>query len=353
MLKKILLIEDNSEIRENTAEILELSNYEVVTAPDGKQGIEMALSSKPDLIVCDIMMPVLDGYGVLHALHKNDSTKNIPFIFLTAKTERLDLRKGMEMGADDYITKPFSGTELLTAIEGRLKKMDLLKLEFGSGIDGVDKLLKAVGTKESLDALTKDRDVNHYKKKQTIYNEGNRASRLFYVVKGKVKTYKTNDDGKELVVDLYNEGDFLGYVALLEESTYKETAEAMEDCELALIPKPDFDELINNNPAVARKFIQMLAKDVAGKEEQLLKLAYNSLRKKVADALMSLQRKYKKDDAAAFSISISRENLASIAGTATESLIRTLGDFRSEKLIDIKDGNIIILNEKKLENMLN
>jgi CRP/FNR family transcriptional regulator, cyclic AMP receptor protein len=83
-----------------------------------------------------------------------------------------------------------------------------------------------------------------------------------------------------------------------------------------------------------------------------LKLAYNSLRKKVADALMSLQRKYKTGDAA-FSISISRENLASIAGTATESLIRTLGDFRSEKLIDIKEGNIVIINEKKLENMLN
>ncbi|HEX4957310.1 MAG TPA: Crp/Fnr family transcriptional regulator, partial [Lacibacter sp.] len=149
-----------------------------------------------------------------------------------------------------------------------------------------------------------------------------------------------------------NQGDFLGYVALLEESTYKETAEAMEDCELALIPKQDFDELVNNNPVVARKFIQMLAKDVAEKEEQLLKLAYNSLRKKVADALMSLQRKYKTGDAV-FSISISRENLASIAGTATESLIRTLGDFRTEKLIDIKEGNIIILNEKKLENMLN
>jgi CRP/FNR family transcriptional regulator, cyclic AMP receptor protein len=353
MLKKILLIEDNAEIRENTAEILELANYEVITAPDGKKGIEIALQTKPDLIVCDIMMPVLDGYGVLHTLHKNDATRNIPFIFLTAKTERLDLRKGMEMGADDYITKPFSGTELLSAIEGRLKKIDLLKQEFGSGIDGVNKLLAAVSTKESLEALTSDRDINHYKKKQTIYNEGNRAARLFYVVKGKVKTYKTNDDGKELVVDLYNEGDFLGYVALLEESTYKETAEAMEDSELAIIPKSDFDELVNNNPTISRKFIQMLAKDVAVKEEQLLKLAYNSLRKKVADALISLRRKYKTDDSSTFSISISRENLASIAGTATESLIRTLGDFRTEKLIDIKDGSIFIINEKKLENMLN
>ena len=108
---------------------MELANYKVVTAPNGKMGIETALAELPDLIVCDIMMPVLDGYGVLHTLHKNESVKNIPFIFLTAKTERSDLRRGMELGADDYITKPFSGTELLNAIEGRLKKADLLKEE--------------------------------------------------------------------------------------------------------------------------------------------------------------------------------------------------------------------------------
>jgi len=350
-MKKILLIEDNDEIRENTAEILELANYKVVTAANGKLGIETALSEVPDLIVCDIMMPVLDGYGVLHALHKNDSVKNIPFIFLTAKTERSDLRKGMELGADDYITKPFSGTELLNAIEGRLKKADLIKEEF-SGLEGVNKLLAAAGSKDILESLTTDRDVNKYRKKQTVYNEGNRAARLFFIVKGKVKTFKSNDDGKELVVGLYTEGDFLGYVALLEGSSYKETAEAMEDSELAIIPKADFDELMNSNPQVAQKFIQLLAKNVADKEEHLLGLAYNSLRKKVADALMSLQRKYKTGEGH-FSINISRENLASIAGTATESLIRTLGDFRTEKLIDIKEGNIIILNEKKLENLLN
>src|SRR6195952_1214049 len=121
-MQRILLIEDNDEIRENTAEILELANYKVDTAANGKIGVEMALKARPDLIICDVMMPVLDGYGVLHLLQKNDSLKNIPFIFLTAKAERGDFRKGMEMGADDYITKPFSDIELLTAIEMRLKK---------------------------------------------------------------------------------------------------------------------------------------------------------------------------------------------------------------------------------------
>src|SRR5690554_3844679 len=104
--RKILIIEDNFEIREGTAEILELTGrYDVLTAPDGRAGVDMALKHLPELILCDIMMPELDGYGVLYMLSKNETTMNIPFIFLTAKTERTDIRKAMEMGADDYLTK--------------------------------------------------------------------------------------------------------------------------------------------------------------------------------------------------------------------------------------------------------
>ena len=89
-MKKILLIEDNIDVRENTAEILILANYEVITAKNGKEGVELALSAKPDLIICDIKMPTLDGYGVLHMLSKNSETATIPFIFLTAKAEKIN-----------------------------------------------------------------------------------------------------------------------------------------------------------------------------------------------------------------------------------------------------------------------
>ena len=241
----------------------------------------------------------------------------------------------------------FEGTELLNAIESRLKKSDLMKQEFSPDLHGVNELLKISTGKDLLESLTADRNINKYKKKQIIYSEGNRPSRLYYVLKGKIKTYKTNEDGKELVVGLYNEGDFLGYVSLLQGTSYHEMAEAIEETELAVIPKEDFEELVNSNLEVARKFIGMLAKNVTDKEDQLLKLAYNSLRKKVADTLITLQKKYNS------TIDISRDNLAAIAGTATESMIRTLGDFKTEKLIDIQDGSIIILNEKKLENLLN
>ncbi|HEX7413502.1 MAG TPA: response regulator, partial [Bacteroidia bacterium] len=110
-MKTIILIEDNKDVRENTTEILELANYKVIQAENGKQGVELTKLHKPDLIICDIMMPVLDGYGVIHLLTKNPETASIPFIFLTAKSERMDFRKGMEMGADDYISKPFDDIE--------------------------------------------------------------------------------------------------------------------------------------------------------------------------------------------------------------------------------------------------
>lgn len=352
-MKKILLVEDNAAIRNNTKEILELSNYSVITAENGKTGIEKALQDKPDLIICDIMMPVLDGYAVLHAVQKNQEIKNTPFIFLSAKTERTDLRKGMELGADDYITKPFTGTELLNAVDSRIKKHEMLKKELQPGLEGLKDLMQAGSAKKILFEFTDGRNTNKYKRKQVIYAEGNHPNRLYYITKGKVKVYQTNEDGKELVTELFNSGDFLGHIALLEESVYKDTAVALEDTEVAVIPKEDFDELISKNTAVAKKFIQLLAKNVAAKEKQLLGLAYNSLRKKVADALLMVKEKYAEKEDDQFTINVNRENLAHIAGTATESMIRTLADFKTEKIIDFIDGKIVIINEKKLKNLLN
>lgn len=351
-MKTILLIEDNDDIRNNTAEILELSNYKVFVAANGKAGIEQAIQHTPDLIICDIMMPVLDGYGVLHAIHKNEAIKNTPFIFLTAKSERNDFRKGMELGADDYITKPFSGTDLLNAVDSRLKKIELLKRDLAPNLEGIDELRRS-SAGDALITLTKDRNINKYKKKQLVYSEGNHPNRLYFVLKGKVKAFRTNDDGKELVTELFSPGDFLGHIAMLEGTVYKDTTEAMEDTELAIVPKEEFDELINTNPEVAKKFIQLLARNISTKENQLLGMAYNSLRKKVADALLMLQKKYQDKNSKDFAIEINRESLASIAGTATESLIRTLSDFRSEKIIDIKEGYITIINQKKLELLIN
>jgi len=352
-MKTILLIEDNNDIRENMAEIIEMANYKVLTAADGKQGVELAMKQKPDLVVCDIMMPVLDGYGVLHMLHKNPDLKSVPFIFLSAMAERAEVRKGMELGADDYITKPCSGTELLNAIESRLKRADLARQQFSPDLEGVNNLIQSVSGAKALQDLVKDRDMNDYAKKHIIYVQGKEPFRLFYVNKGKIKTYKTNEDGKELITGLYSGGDFLGHIALLEGTNYKESAETLEESEITSIPRNEFEQLINSNQEVMKKFVQMLAKNVTEKEQQLLNLAYYSLRKKVADTILKIHHKYNVNNDGGHRIDMSRENLAQMAGTAKESLIRTLSDFKDEKLIDISQGSIVILNEKKLATITN
>jgi CRP/FNR family cyclic AMP-dependent transcriptional regulator len=353
MSKRIVLIEDNKAVRENITEILELSNYEIFGADNGKSGVDLVTKQLPDLVICDIMMPELDGYGVLNALSKNSKTSAIPFIFLTAKSERGDFRKGMEMGADDYITKPFDDTELLSAIEARLNKKEQIKAEFALSTEGVNAFIK-MAKKNGGSALVSDtRETLYIKKKQLIYACNEKPGSLYFVSKGKVKTYKINDLGKELITDIYKEGEFLGYIPLMEDTTYQDSAEALQDVELMVIPRADFLAILASDSMVAQSFIKMLSRDVTEKEEKLVALAYNSLRKRIATGLLQVYDKFKKTPTDNPRLEISREDLAQIVGTATESLIRTLSDFKSEKLIDIREGKVFILDEEKLKNMLN
>lgn len=350
---KILLIEDNRDMRENTAEILELADYEVITAENGKEGVKKAQEMIPDLIICDIMMPELDGYGVLHLLSKDSKTMAIPFIFLTAKAEKSDMRKGMNLGADDYLTKPYDDTELLSAVEIRLTRSKKLKGGFDRTGSGVAQFLNDVSGILSLNELAKNRRTKEFKKKEYIFVEDAKPILLYFIVSGKVKTFKTNDFGKEFIVDLYKEGDFFGYDALLEETPYKSSAVAMEDCEIIVIPKDDFFSLLFQNREVSAQFIKMLSNELKEKEERMIKLAYNSVRKRVAEGLVLLADRYKKENEKLFSIAISREDLSNIAGTASETVIRTLSDFKDEKLIDVKGSLITIINEDKLRTLKN
>lgn len=351
-MKKVLVIEDNRDILENTAEILELANYKVFTAQNGMEGIETAIKVNPDLIVCDIMMPGLDGYGVLHMVQNNPAIQDVPFIFLTAKNEQSDIRKGMALGADDYIPKPYDPTDLLKAIEGRLKKSELVRQHAAADYDLRHPTPRQIADDKLLKDFVEGRHTDRYKRKQRIFTEGNHPVKLYFVVNGKVKIYKTNDEGKELILKIVNEGEFFGYNSMIENTVYKDNADALEDSEIAIIPRNEFEELMISSPEVCKRFIKLLANDVAEKEEQLLRIAYNSLRRKVADALLILQKKYN-SQAGKINIHLSRENLAALAGTATESLIRTLTHFKEENLIEIHDGNITILQKEKLEKMVN
>ena len=351
-MSKILLIEDNLEVRENTAEILELARYAVSTAENGKIGVELAMQEKPDLIICDIMMPVLDGYGVLHMLSKNRETSAIPFIFLTAKSEKSDYRKGMELGADDYITKPFDETHLLNAIEVRLKKAEKLRQNFTQDVSGFTEFIDSAGQHANIKLTEKAREVQKYRKKSILFQESHRPLFLYFLVSGKVKTFRSNEDGKEFITQIHTAGDFIGYTPILEETSYKDSAEVLEDAELMLIPREDFLKLVGSDNMVARQFIRLLTRNVVVHEEKLINLAYNSVRKRVANGLLEVLQKFRSSTTENPPLMISREDLAQVVGTATESLIRTLSEFKTDKLIDIQGGKITVLQENKLKNMI-
>ncbi|WP_342088748.1 response regulator [Dyadobacter sp. OTU695] len=351
--KTILLIEDNPLMRENTAEILELANYKVVTAQNGREGIQIASQTRPDLIICDIMMPELDGYGVLLLLGKDDRTVNIPFIFLTARAEKQDFRRGMLLGADDYLTKPYDDVELLRAVETRLNKNDRLKRSFERSEEGIDDFLTEAGTMNGLGNLCANKRIKFLKKKDMLYSEGSFPGYLFFLQKGKIKECRNNDQGKEYITGLFKEGDFLGYLDLLQSEPYQQSAVCLEACEVALIPKEDFLNLIQGSRIVASKFIRMLSDNVREREEKLLQLAYDSVRKRVAASLISLVNRYHDDKSKPFAMAISREDIASMAGTATETVIRMLSDFKDERLLELKGSTITILNYEKLARMRN
>lgn len=350
-MNTILVIDDHTEIRENIAEILMLAGYKTLTAENGKKGVELAIKEKPSLIVCDVMMPELDGYGVLHLLRKNSETENIPFIFLTAKSERSDFRKGMEMGADDFITKPFDDIELLNAIEMRLKKYEVLQSKYSSDETGLNSLMKDLQGSGLLEMDFTQYESDVFAKKQSVYLEGKRPRYLYYVKSGKVKTYRQNEDGKEYITHLFNEGDFMGYLALLEDRAYDDNAVILEEAELIMIPKDDFITAVFNDLRVATKFIKLISENMKDQEDRLLGLAYDSLRKRIAKSLIDINSKFNKNGGTK-SIDISRDDIAQYVGTATESLIRTLSDFKSEQLIEIKEGKIRIVNVEKLSKLL-
>ena len=345
-MKTILLIEDDEAIRENTAELLELAGFAVLTADNGQRGVELALATKPDLVVCDIMMPVLDGYGVLQIFNQNARLAGVPFIFLTANTERTDQRHGMALGADDYLTKPFVKAELLSAVQGRLSRFQHLKPSYEATPGGLDHFLDDAQKTGDLASLSLDRKAHLIRKKQDIYLEGDDATRLYFVKTGRVKTVKTTPGGKELVVGLHGPGEFFGYLPLLQHTPHGDSAVAVDESELLYIPKDDFTELLLRNPEVSQQFVRLLAGQVSGQAELLLAMAYNSIRRRVADLLVQLHEQA--GGHAEATIQLTRDDMAALVGTAPESLSRTLNEFKHDGLVALTTHSIRVLEPEKL-----
>jgi CheY-like chemotaxis protein/CRP-like cAMP-binding protein len=349
-MKTILIIEDDTVLRETTAEILELENYKVVTAANGKRGVEQAKIMLPDIIVCDIMMPEMDGYEVLKILSEYEETKRIPFIFLSAKTEVLDVRKGMDLGADDYLTKPVKEDLLISAIESRLAKAALL-----NEVETIEKpseskndLFSEIETIDDLKNYFCDNGTSKkFKKGITIYEEGDLANNIYFVYKGVVKTYKIDELGKELIINIYKDDDFFGVSAIIENSHYFESVKTMEESEVMFLPKKILHQILESNHKLTLDFFQLINDSLTEVKGQLLEMAYGSMRRKTAKTILKFANKmsHKPTD----NINISRRDLAGVAGIATESLIRTLTDMKKEGILEIEGRNIRILDLTKLE----
>lgn len=347
-MTKVLIIEDNKDIRENVVEILSLANYQVFEADNGRTGAELAMKHLPDIILCDIMMGDLDGYGVLHLLNKNPQTSAIPFIFITAKSERSDIRKGMELGADDYLTKPFDDTELLSAIETRLRKKEVQKSFYSKALDSINEMVSGRSGVQELQEALEDRKVRTYKKGQIVYYEGDRANGVWIVLKGKVKTTKLAEDGRELLTGVHDGDSFLAINTLFSFGNYADTATAVEESSLVLMPLDQLERMITMYPDVAEKFVKILTSQIRSQEEHLLQLAYQSVRKRVAEGILRMARQSGSD-----TISVSRIDLASMSGIAPESVSRTLTDLKEEGIIEKKGSTIVILDMRKLEKVKN
>lgn len=353
MNETVLLIDDNEELLENTAEILELANYKVIKAFNGKTGMELALKTKPDIILCDVMMPMLDGYGVLRALRNQPKFSLTPFIFVTAKSENDNFRHGMDLGADDYLVKPFTGEQLLSIVSARINRAERLKIAVNKtnmtmGLDSNISLPELL--KEFLDGKIK---VKKIKKREHLYLEGEDSNYFYQLMSGRIKTFKTNESGKEYITNIYQSGDFFGFCSFLDNQPRFETAETIEDSEIKIISKPDFIEALNQNPKIASKLLQHILNKLAEMNESMIKLAYNSARKRVAEAIIYISKKYSSDSKMLIDFPMNRNDLSALSGIAPESVSRNLTDFKAEGLIEINDGIIKILNYNKLNNLKN
>ncbi|WP_396602018.1 response regulator [Algibacter sp. R77976] len=351
-MKTVLIIEDDIVLRDNTAELLALSGYKVLKASNGKKGVAIAKKQHPDIIVCDIMMPELDGYGALKLLSKSSLTKYIPFIFLSAKTERSDVRKGMNLGADDYITKPFTEDELISAIESRLAKVSILKdlnREKDSGI--IESNENEIKTLNDLKIFFDDYgETFKFKNEDVIYHEGDHSNYIFLIGKGAVKCYRIDEQGKELTTALFKEDDLFGYTSFTQNKPHQETAKAIANTTLIGISIIEFNDILNKNHKVALELINLLTDDLSDVKKQLLQMAYGTVTQKTATTILKFAEKMnrKPEDP----IKISRNDLASVAGIATETLIRALTEFKKQGIIKAEGRNIKVINIEKLKTVI-
>jgi CheY-like chemotaxis protein len=347
MTGTLLIIEDQESVRENIAELLELAGHRTIQAANGIEGVRKAKAHLPDLVLCDIMMPELDGYGVAEVLSRQPETANIPFLFLTAKAEKEDFRKGLAMGAVDYLTKPFESHELLETVEMRLKHQSRSKSAAGGEVawrNWVEGLTSPHPASLQGTPLTPIAVPRH----ATLYSEGEQAKHLFFIRRGSVRLDRLDSRGKRLCINVMNAGEFVGWSPQFSKGIHVQHATALEDCELLQIPQSDVLKSFEEQPVFALELIRQILESQAAFEATALSMAYGSARENTARALLRFARETEDG----LSIPLSREDLANSVGMASESIIRTLAAFKKEGLTDTLKRTVIVVDPDGLEDEL-
>lgn len=340
-MKSILIIENNSELQSRYTNVLQEDGYNCFTASDGRMGVDVAIANMPALILCNISLPYIDGFGVLAVLSSNPNTVNIPFIFISTNARLSLLRKGMEMGADDFITQPFSDEQLIRAVNARFSK---LKNRSKTGKAKHHNLEQCDGFKK-LNEIVYKGQPRKLKKGQVLYYEGDTLQGLYFVENGCIKTTKLNADGRQLITNLYKAKSFIGIENLLLEEPVKERAETTDLSSIYFVTRQTVVDLLNEDIDLNKLFIKILSLNLGQKNDQLLELAYEPVRKRISKTLIRLA----KNSHSANIIDISRDELAGLVGTATETVSRILTDFKEKGLITRTPGLIHIPDLDKLE----
>ncbi len=343
---KLLIIEDNEEVRENLAEILELYGYEVITANHGLEGVKLALSNIPDLILCDVMMPELDGYGVLNLLTENEKTAAIPFVFITARTEKEDIRRGMNLGADDYITKPFYKDELLQVVGTRLKKAARNNPAPAPTHPHLSDPQRGM---ETLVATFSDIGTSIvYGQGELIARDGEYPHFLYRVEEGHVHLSRTHEYGRDYIIADLGPKNLFGTACVLERlPLYYSARAASETVRCSRLPANRLLELVNRDRNVAETLMHLLAGEAVERSDRLVQQAYDSVRRRTALVLCDLHARYQ-----GATIDLSREELAQMVGTTKESVIRALSDFRRDGLVTTNGRQIDVSQPDKLRGLL-
>ncbi len=334
----IVLIDDQEEMRENIKEILELDGYTVFEAANGKDGVRLIRKTRPELIICDIMMPELDGYGVLKIISQDEELSGTPFIFLTAKNDLSDFRAGMNMGADDYLTKPFTDLELIEAIDTRLTRFNKM----------VSK--NSESSKVQIEDAYQWKPI-HFHKNEVIFRAGSYSERIYQIKKGQVKLTKQNIEGKTLITEIIQEGDYFGHINVIAEKPYSTTAIALTNIELSYLTKSEFQCYLVKDKLFCKRISKELANHVRTAENQLLSMAFSSVRKRVIESLLTLNKQFNPKQNSTYKISIQRNEIAAISGTVKETAIRCLKDLEQEGFITLHSRSIQINDIQSLSNL--